>query len=135
MFPEPVQVIMVTPMGKSIKLIGKGLTSGKVHDPILSAEQMAHPEATPEKEPFDGDPKRLRETTGLHLDGVIYLEGFGHATLDTAERPVLASPRSSRYLVSSPGSALPRPVLLRRSRLPPGGGFPTSYRVWSLQTV
>jgi hypothetical protein len=27
MFPEPVQVIMVTPMGKSIKLIGKGLTS------------------------------------------------------------------------------------------------------------
>ena len=80
-FPEPVQVIMVTAMGKSIKLIGKELTSGKVHDPILSAEQLAHLEATPEKEPFDGDPKRFRETTELHLDGVIYLEGFSRAIL------------------------------------------------------
>ena len=59
-FPEPVQVILVTPMGTSVKLIGKGLTSGKVHDPILTAEQLAHLQATPEKEPFDGDPKRFR---------------------------------------------------------------------------
>ena len=64
---------MVTPMGKSIKLIGKGLTSGRVHDPILLAEQMAPLEATSEKEPFDGDPKRFRETTELHLNGVICL--------------------------------------------------------------
>ncbi len=91
-FPEPVQVIMVTPMGKSVKLIGKGLTSGKVHDPILSAEQLAHLEATPEKEPFDGDPKRFRETTELHLDGVIYLVRFSQATLVSLVRQLLTPP-------------------------------------------
>ncbi|HLA27833.1 MAG TPA: helicase-related protein [Syntrophales bacterium] len=59
-FPEPVQVITTIPMGESIKLIGKGLKSGKVHEPILSIDQLATLEATPEKEPFDGDPKHFR---------------------------------------------------------------------------
>lgn len=59
-FPEPVQVIVVVPMGEAVKLIGKGLTSGKVHEPILNAEQLASLEATPEKEPFDGDPNKFR---------------------------------------------------------------------------
>jgi superfamily II DNA or RNA helicase len=59
-FPEPVQVILVTPMGASVKLIGKGLTTGKLHDPVLTAEQLATLESTPETEPFDGDPKRFR---------------------------------------------------------------------------
>src|SRR5438034_5430691 len=59
-FPEPVQVIVVVPMGASVKLIGKGLTTGKVHEPILNAEQLASLEATPEKEPFDGDAHRFR---------------------------------------------------------------------------
>ena len=59
-FPEPVQVITTIPMGESIKLIGKGLKSGKVHEPILSIDQLATLEATPEKEPFDGDPQHFR---------------------------------------------------------------------------
>ena len=59
-FPEPIQVMLVTPMGTSVKLIGKGLTSGKLHDPILTPEQLTLLQATPEKEPFDGDPKRFR---------------------------------------------------------------------------
>src|SRR5213593_2852508 len=59
-FPEPVQVIVVVPMGASVKLIGKGLTTGKVHEPILNAEQLASLEATTEKEPFDGDAHRFR---------------------------------------------------------------------------
>lgn len=59
-FPEPIQVIVVVPMGESVKLIGKGLTSGKVHEPILNAEQLASLKATPEKEPFDGDPHKFR---------------------------------------------------------------------------
>ena len=41
LFPEPVQVIVATPMGESVKLIGKGLNSGQVHEPILSPEQVA----------------------------------------------------------------------------------------------
>jgi SNF2 family DNA or RNA helicase len=59
-FSEPVQVIVVVPMGDSIKLVGKGLNTGKVHDPILNAEQLASLEATPKKEPFDGDPHKFR---------------------------------------------------------------------------
>lgn len=59
-FPEPVQVIVVVPIGQSVKLIGKGLNSGKVHEPILNADQLASLEATPEKEPFDGDPHKFR---------------------------------------------------------------------------
>ncbi len=59
-FPESVQVVLVTPMGTSMKLIGKGLTTGKLHDPILTPDQLALLDASPEKEPFDGDPKRFR---------------------------------------------------------------------------
>ncbi len=59
-FPEPVQVIVVVPMGESVKLIGKGLNSGKVHEAILNADQLASLESTPEKEPFDGDPHKFR---------------------------------------------------------------------------
>jgi hypothetical protein len=59
-FPEPVQVIVAIPMGDSIKLIGKGLNTGQVYEPILNVEQLAKLEATPEKEPFDGDPMRFR---------------------------------------------------------------------------
>ena len=58
--PEPVQVIVSIPMGASVKLVGKGLNTGQVHEPILNADQVATLEATPEKEPFDGDPQRFR---------------------------------------------------------------------------
>ena len=59
-FPEPIQVIVVVPMGDSIKLIGKGLTTGQVHEPVLSAVQIAQLQTSPETEPFDGDPQRFR---------------------------------------------------------------------------
>ncbi|MDP9439139.1 MAG: SNF2-related protein, partial [Actinomycetota bacterium] len=60
LFPEPVQVITTLPIGDSVKLIGKGLESGRVHEPILSPEQLSMLEASPEKEPFDGAPDRFR---------------------------------------------------------------------------
>ena len=41
LLPEPVKIISLVPMGDSIKLIGKGMRSGKVHQPILTAEQIA----------------------------------------------------------------------------------------------
>lgn len=59
-FPEPVQVIITISMGESVKLIGKGLKTGKVHDPILNAEQLAKLEATPDKVPFDGEARNFR---------------------------------------------------------------------------
>jgi hypothetical protein len=39
MLPDPVQVIM--PLGATIDLIGKGLRTGQVHEPIRSTEQIA----------------------------------------------------------------------------------------------
>jgi len=60
LFPEPVQVIVSIPMGTSIKLVGKGLVTGQVHEPILDADQVATLEAAPENAPFDGDPQRFR---------------------------------------------------------------------------
>jgi len=58
--PEPVQVLATVPLGESVKLIGKGLKTGQVHEPILNASQLALLECTPEKEPFDGDPLRFK---------------------------------------------------------------------------
>jgi superfamily II DNA or RNA helicase len=59
-FPEPVQVIAVVSMGASVKLIGRGIISNLVHSPVLTSDQLAQLEATPENEPFDGDPGRFR---------------------------------------------------------------------------
>ena len=58
--PEPVKVITIVPMGDSLKLVGEGMTSGKVHQPILTPEQIQALEASPEKQPFDGDAARFR---------------------------------------------------------------------------
>jgi hypothetical protein len=55
LFAEPVQVIVAIPMGDSVKLIGKGLRTGQVHEPILSPQQLATLEITRKQEPLDGD--------------------------------------------------------------------------------
>src|SRR6202140_5883654 len=60
LFPEPVQIIIAVPMGNSVKLIGKGVRSSTVYEPILSADQLAQLHASPAQEPFDGDASKLR---------------------------------------------------------------------------
>src|SRR4051812_50124543 len=58
--PEPIEVLVVTPLGDVIKLTGAGQKTGQVHQRILHLEQIELLEATPEHEPFDGDPARFR---------------------------------------------------------------------------
>src|ERR1039457_1954137 len=60
LFPEPVQVMMTHDMGHLVKVIGKGVRTDKFYDPILDADQLNSITASPEKEPFDGDPVRFR---------------------------------------------------------------------------
>ena len=48
-FSEPVQVIVSQLMGNSVKLTGKGLETGRVHELILNADQLATLKFTPEK--------------------------------------------------------------------------------------
>ncbi len=57
--PEPIKVIATAPMGESLKLIGEGLTTGQVRQPILTPEQITELEIAPEEPPFDGDPARF----------------------------------------------------------------------------
>ena len=60
LFPEPVQIILVIPMGSSVKLVGKGVRSSTVYEPILSFEQLGQLHASPSQEPFDGDATKFR---------------------------------------------------------------------------
>jgi SNF2 family DNA or RNA helicase len=60
LLPEPVKVITVVPLGGSYQVIGQGLETNQVHQPILTPYQLALLEASPEKEPFDGDAHRFR---------------------------------------------------------------------------
>lgn len=59
-FSEPVQVLVVTPRGSSVKLVGRGLKTNQVHELILNAGQIAQLQATPDKEPFDGESLHFR---------------------------------------------------------------------------
>ena len=60
LFPEPVQIIVIVPMGNAVKLIGKGLHTNQVYEPILSTEQLEQLQVSPEREPFDGDSQKFR---------------------------------------------------------------------------
>jgi len=60
LLPESVEIIAAIPMGAAIKVIGKGLKSGKAYDPILSADQLDQLTVSPIDQPFDGDPVRFR---------------------------------------------------------------------------
>src|SRR5450755_1253013 len=60
MFPEPVKIIRVVPMGGSIKLVGQGMTTGLVHQPILSPAQLGSLQGSPEEQPFDGDATKFK---------------------------------------------------------------------------
>ena len=60
LLPEPVEVITTIPMGESIKLVGKGLRTSQVHDPVLSAAQIEQLSVSPTEQPFDGDAVRFR---------------------------------------------------------------------------
>jgi superfamily II DNA or RNA helicase len=60
LFPEPVQVITTILVGDSIKLIATGTRSNQTHQPILSLEQLATLEFSPETEAFDGDARKFQ---------------------------------------------------------------------------
>src|SRR5437867_9946062 len=58
--PEPIEVLVVTPLGDVIKIVGAGQKTGQVHQRVLRLDQLQFLDATPEREPFDGDPHRFR---------------------------------------------------------------------------
>ena len=71
-FPEPVKVLTVQIMGNAVKLIGQGINTNQVHQPILTAEQISQLEASPEQEPFDGDAQKFRHAIEAMRLGLAY---------------------------------------------------------------
>jgi superfamily II DNA or RNA helicase len=60
MLPEPVEILIVTPLGDAFKIVGAGQKTGQVHQRVLSPDQLQLLNATPERALFDGDPTRFR---------------------------------------------------------------------------
>jgi superfamily II DNA or RNA helicase len=60
LFHEPIQIIITVSLGTSIKLFGKGLTTGRAYDSVLTPEQLATLEVSPEIVPFDGNARNFR---------------------------------------------------------------------------
>lgn len=71
-FSEPVQIITVTLVGNSIRVIAEGLQTNQVHKVVLNPEQLTFLEATPDKEPFDGDAQRFRLGVEAHRLALAY---------------------------------------------------------------
>ena len=46
-FPEAVQVLVVVPIGSSVKLIGRGKRTNQAYDPVLNEDQIASLVASP----------------------------------------------------------------------------------------
>ena len=71
-FPEPVQVILVMPIGNSVKLIATGLNTSRTYMPILDESQFALLERSPENEPFDGNARKFRLGVEAMRLGIAY---------------------------------------------------------------
>lgn len=72
LFPEPVQVIAVIPMGDSLKLVGTGIKTNQTYQPVLDEDQISGLQMNPEKEPFDGDARKFRLAVEAMRLGIAY---------------------------------------------------------------
>lgn len=72
MLPESIEVVAVMPFGEASKVIGRGLNSGKLFDPVLNASQLAQLTVSADQEPFDGDARLFRLGVEAHRLGLAY---------------------------------------------------------------
>src|SRR5580704_13829244 len=70
--PEAVEVLAVVPLGDSLKVIGRGLSTGLTHDPVLTPAQLARLTISADREPFDGDARLFRLGVEAHRLGLAY---------------------------------------------------------------
>lgn len=57
---EPIEVLATVPMGASLKIIGRGRSTGMTFDPVLTPAQLAQLTISAEREPFDGNARLFR---------------------------------------------------------------------------
>jgi superfamily II DNA or RNA helicase len=65
-------VLAVVALGDALKIIGRGLTTGLTHDPVLTPEQLALLTVSAEQEPFDGDARLFRLGVEAHRLGLAF---------------------------------------------------------------
>ncbi|MSR26655.1 MAG: helicase, partial [Planctomycetaceae bacterium] len=70
--PEHIEVLAVVPMGQSLKVIGRGLKTGRTYDPVLSISQIAQLTISAEREPFDGNARLFRLGVEAQRLGLAY---------------------------------------------------------------
>lgn len=59
-FPEPVRVVLVQPVGANLKVGGQGLRTKQYHERLLNPEQVHSLKVIPAEASFDGDAVRFR---------------------------------------------------------------------------
>lgn len=72
LFPEPVQVITVLPVGNAVKLVASGLRTSRTYTTILDESQLALLARNPETAPFDGDARKFRLGVEAMRLGIAY---------------------------------------------------------------
>ncbi len=70
--PERVEVLAIVAMGESLKLIGRGTSTGLTYDPVLTPSQLAQLIVSAEQEPFDGEARMFRLGVEAHRLGLAY---------------------------------------------------------------
>src|SRR4051812_15647025 len=70
--PEAVEVLALVPIGDSLKVIGRGLSTGLTYDPVLNAAQISQLNVSQEQESFDGDARLFRLGVEAHRLGLAY---------------------------------------------------------------
>jgi hypothetical protein len=110
LLPEPVEVLVVVPIGASVKLIGKGLRTGRVHEPILDATQIGQLPTTPREPLFNGDASKFK----------LGVEAAGWALLSPARgglRQLLKLPRIRFPFADDPGKTIMAGLLLKELKI------------------
>jgi len=62
----------LVPFGESLKVIGRGLSTGLTYDPVLNAAQLAQLTVSADREPFDGDARLFRLGVEAQRLGLAY---------------------------------------------------------------
>ncbi|MGZ3627272.1 MAG: hypothetical protein ACXVDN_06320 [Ktedonobacteraceae bacterium] len=114
LFHEPIQIIIPVSKGISVKLFSKSLTTGHTYNSVLTPEQIATLEVSPNIVPFDRNARKfclgveaLRFALTYEYDSCVALSIARidplHYQLEVVHKNSLAQPRIHFLLADDPG--------------------------------
>ena len=96
--PESVEVLSLAPYGGSLKIVGRGLRSGRTYAPILNTAQIGQLEISADTESFDGDARLFRLGVEAHRLGLAYEYDPFFSDEDDSPRGNVDKPFSGRSI-------------------------------------